>query len=181
MNRPTAPVILVDAHDTPIGTAMKHEVHGLQPMRHRAFSLFVVRPDGRVLLQKRSGHKPLWPHHWANACCSHPTPTETIEEAACRRAREELGLLISKPATLFTFEYQAQYLDVGAEHELCHVLLSYVGAPILHSCPVEIDGFEWLTPSEIDDAVAKADRPFAPWFLLEWPRVSAVLQRRAAA
>jgi isopentenyl-diphosphate delta-isomerase len=181
MNPAATPVVLVDDQDLPIGTGIKSEVHGLSPVRHRAFSLFVVRPDGRVLLQKRSGQKPLWPHHWANACCSHPMPTETIEEAACRRAREELGLLISKPATLFKFEYQAQYLDVGAEHELCHVLLAYVGSPILHACPAELDGHEWLTPPEIDAAITSGNRPFAPWFLLEWPRVSAALQRKAAA
>lgn len=181
MTPPATQVILVDANDTPVGTALKHEVHGLSPMRHRAFSLFVVRSDGRVLLQKRGSHKPLWPHYWANACCSHPTPTETIEEAACRRAREELGLLISKPAVLFKFEYQAQYLNLGAEHELCHVLLAYVAAPILHACPLELDGYEWLTPTEVDEAVASASRRFAPWFLLEWPRVISALSPKAAA
>lgn len=175
-----ASVVLVDAHDNAIGVALKHEVHGVEPLLHRAFSLFVIRPDGRVLLQKRSSHKPLWPRTWANACCSHPAPSEPVDEAAVRRAREELGLLISRPATLFKFEYRADYAGIGAEHELCHVLLAYVGAPLLHACPLEVDGYEWLTPDEIDAAIASHQRPFAPWFLLEWPRVRTALVRQAA-
>ena len=45
---------------------MKHEFHALMPMGHHTFSLFVVCPDGHLLLQKRSVQRRLWPQHWAH-------------------------------------------------------------------------------------------------------------------
>ena len=47
---------------------------------------------GNLVLQRRAADKPLWPLYWSNACCSHPRAGETVEDAARRRLREELGV-----------------------------------------------------------------------------------------
>lgn len=52
-------------------------------MLHRAFSVFLFTPDGKLILQQRSGAKITFPFIWANTCCSHPLydlPNETILE-----------------------------------------------------------------------------------------------------
>lgn len=172
---------LVDADDRLIGTTSKLDAHFGEGQRHRAFSLFVIRCDGRVLIQRRSSKKPLWPLFWANACCSHPHPEENPEESVVRRAHEELGLLVQHPQLLFKFEYHAVYGDHGAEHEVCSVFLSLASAPTLHPNPLEVDGYDWCTPEEIDQLVElHADR-CAPWFLIEWPRVRGLLSATMAA
>jgi isopentenyl-diphosphate delta-isomerase type 1 len=54
-------------------------------MLHRAFSVFLFTPDGKLILQQRSGAKITFPYIWANTCCSHPLydlPEETILEGA---------------------------------------------------------------------------------------------------
>ena len=98
-------IILVDTADRPVGICEKLEAHA-KPMLHRACSIFLYS-DGQMLLQRRNRNKYHSGGLWANACCSHPRAGETLEEAASRRLREELG--IQAPLTeLFSFLYFAQ-------------------------------------------------------------------------
>ena len=98
-------VILVDADDREIGTLGKLAAHENGGVRHRAFSVFIVDPQGRWLLQRRAADKYHFPGLWTNACCSHPRPGEATADAAHRRLREELGF--DCPLTeRFQFEYK---------------------------------------------------------------------------
>ncbi|MGH8167629.1 MAG: isopentenyl-diphosphate delta-isomerase, partial [Woeseiaceae bacterium] len=65
-------LILVDEHDVEIGYMDKASCHDAYGKLHRAFSLFIFDRDGRLLLQRRSASKRLWPLYWSNSCCSHP-------------------------------------------------------------------------------------------------------------
>src|SRR6476659_2564751 len=85
------PLILVDEHNRALGTAGKIAVHE-QGLLHRAFSIFVVDEQGRVLLQQRSRQKYHSGGLWANSCCGHPRPGERTLKAARRRLGEELGV-----------------------------------------------------------------------------------------
>ena len=86
---------LVDANDTIIGTATKREgfrsfkgirsfipptAHLYDSVQHRsylhrAFSVLLFDPAGKLLLQQRSKSKLTFPLLWANTCCSHPLAT----------------------------------------------------------------------------------------------------------
>jgi isopentenyl-diphosphate delta-isomerase len=39
---------------------------------HRAFSVFLFNPEGKLLLQQRADAKITFPAYWTNTCCSHP-------------------------------------------------------------------------------------------------------------
>ena len=97
-------VILVDAHDTHIGTMEKLEAHE-KGLLHRAFSILLVNERGEMLLQQRALGKYHSPGLWTNACCSHPRPNETNLEAANRRLQEELGMSVSM-TEIFQFTYK---------------------------------------------------------------------------
>jgi len=160
------PLILVDDKDNEIGYRSKSECHVGHGTLHRAFSIFLFDADGRVLLQKRSGSKPLWPLYWSNSCCSHPRRGETMEAATHRRVAEELGV-DAKIEFLYKFIYQADFGDVGAEHELCHVYVGTCGGEIrVH--PDEIADWRWVPPEEIDRRLESQPEGFTPWFKLEW-------------
>ncbi|MFN8641790.1 MAG: isopentenyl-diphosphate Delta-isomerase, partial [Candidatus Binatia bacterium] len=105
-------LILVDEHDTPIGADSRAACHAGTGRLHRAFSIYLFDRRGRLLLQKRSAAKLLWPQHWSNSCCSHPRVGETTDQAARRRLVEELGLETALQA-LFKFHYQARFGAVG--------------------------------------------------------------------
>ena len=108
-------VITVTPSDAITGHATKKQSHIFslsQPrgILHRAFSVFLFdKSTGKLLLQKRAGHKVTFPNVWTNTCCSHPlhgmSPPEVdsesdvakgqvvgVKRAAVRKLMQELGL-----------------------------------------------------------------------------------------
>ncbi len=163
------PLILVDAQDSVLGYRDKASCHDGAGLLHRAFSVFLFDPQGRLLLQQRSASKRLWPLYWSNTCCSHPRRGETVEQAAHRRIGEELGLQASLRFT-YKFIYQASFGSLGSEHELCSV---YVGrssqAPRTNHH--EIAATALVDAAEVDAQVADPQSAYTPWLRLEWPRL----------
>ena len=163
-------LILVDEADREVGHMSKARCHEGRGVLHRAFSLLIFNDRGELLLQRRSAAKRLWPHYWSNSCCSHPRRSETMEAATRRRLHEELGLTCPL-LFLFKFQYQAQFDNVGAEHELCSVFIgrSDGGVRIDHH---EIADWRWVSPEGLAAEMrgAGAER-FTPWFTMEWDRI----------
>jgi isopentenyl-diphosphate delta-isomerase len=175
------PLILVDEHDNIIGYETKVNAHEGNGLLHRAFSIFLFTDDDKVLLQQRSGDKPLWPLYWSNSCCSHPRRGETYEQAARRRLREELA--IDAPLTfLYRFQYQALFGDVGAENELCSVYAGKVQGPLgIEVNPSEIADWRWIDCAEVDRMVADRSARVTPWFVMEWRRLRGDLRETVDA
>jgi len=163
------PLILVDESDREIGHLSKSECHDGDGVLHRAFSLFIFNSAGELLLQQRSEEKRLWPLFWSNSCCSHPRRGETMELATERRLAQELGMT-SDAHYLYTFQYQAPYLDLGSENEVCWV---FVGRSVDQPQPNshEIADIRWITPDDLDREFETQPEIFTPWFGMEWPRV----------
>ena len=109
MNDENEVVILVDSQDQEVGQFAKIEAHK-QGLLHRAISVCVVDPQGRMLLQRRARDKYHSGGLWTNACCTHPRPGESVAEAAERRLREELGVTCELDWVLST-HYQAPVSD----------------------------------------------------------------------
>ena len=178
------PLILVDDADCEVGHLGRAECHTGRGVLHRAFSLLIFNEAGELLLQQRAGSKRLWPLYWSNSCCSHPRRSESMETAIHRRLREELG--VSCPLHfLFKFQYQAQFDDSGAEHELCSVYIGRCTVP-LEINREEIVDWRWVSPEALEAELAGAAAGnFTPWFRLEWERTwrehrAAVLALRQA-
>lgn len=162
-------LILVDEHDNEIGNLSKDKCHDGQGRLHRAFSLFIFNRNGEVLLQQRSGQKRLWPMYWSNACCSHPRQGEEMSEAINRRLQQELGMT-SELEFLFKFIYQAQYDELGSEHELCWVYLGRSADDIVVNAN-EIADWRYVSVDELNHELASDPASFTPWMKLEWQRI----------
>src|SRR5690348_5359580 len=162
-------LILVDEADREVGYMSKARCHEGQGVLHRAFSLLIFNEHGELLLQRRSAGKRLWPHYWSNSCCSHPRRAETMEAAIHRRLYEELGL-VCPLHFLFKFQYQAQYYNVGAEHELCSVFIGHSTGRVLidHN---EISDWRWVSPESLAVELGTGRERFTPWFTMEWERI----------
>jgi isopentenyl-diphosphate delta-isomerase len=173
------PLVLVDADDNVMGFADKAELHRGRGLRHRAFSIF-LSSGNRILMHRRSALKPLWPGYWTNSCCSHPRQGEDYGGATRRRLREELGVTVDL-RFLYRFEYRADFIAGGAEHELCSVFLGELAdASSLQPNPSEIAAWGWFDVGEIDEWVDRRPTELTPWFLLEWPRVRPEILAQAA-
>lgn len=165
------PLILVDSDDRVVGHETKVHAHEGQGMLHRAFSIFLFSDDDKVLLQQRSGEKPLWPLFWSNSCCSHPRRGERLDQAIHRRLREELAI-DAELHFLYKFQYQADFGGLGSEHELCSVFVGKVQAPVAVDVnPSEIADWRWISCNETDRLVAQEPDRVTPWFVMEWQRL----------
>ncbi|MEU7829511.1 isopentenyl-diphosphate Delta-isomerase [Nonomuraea sp. NPDC049129] len=162
MSGSTIYVDLVDTHGHSIGTMEKLAAHRDPGIRHRAFSIFLVGDDGRLLMQRRASTKYHSPGVWTNTCCGHPEPGADPLEAANRRTFEEFGLHTRDLELAGIVEYRHKDPFTGLiEHEYNHTYVGQVeGLPSPN--PQEIEAWVYLTPSEVRD-LRNADS-LSVWF-----------------
>ena len=86
--------------------------------------------------------------------------------ATRRRLRDELNV-DTELEYVYKFSYQADFGELGAERELCHVYLGSVGGG-LHANDHEIEAVRFLSAADLEaEFEAEPDR-FTPWFKIEW-------------
>jgi isopentenyl-diphosphate delta-isomerase len=164
-------LILVDRNDVEIGYVDKSAAHDADGMLHRAFSLFIFDPAGKLLMQQRSTSKRLWPLYWSNSCCSHPRRGESMDEATRRRLRDELNIE-AELEFVYKFAYQASYGELGAENELCWVYLGRTDGTIVPNRN-EIADTRLLGAAALQHEIETNPGQFTPWFKLEWQQLQA--------
>jgi len=156
-------IVLVDERDVQVGVAPKLAVH-LEGRLHRAFSVFVFDPQGRMLLQRRAAGKYHSGGLWSNTACGHPRPGERTEAAAARRLHEEMGFqcdLTHRTEMVYRAEVRAGLV----EHEFDHIFVgTYDGDPLPH--PEEVAGWRWMDIADLHADVAAAPERYTPWFRL---------------
>lgn len=154
-------VILVNEEDRAVGREEKTAAH-VAGLLHRAFSIFVFDPSGRLLLQRRAAGKYHSAGRWSNTCCGHPRPEESLEGAAHRRLREEMGFscLLTR---ITAYRYRA-ILDNGlVENEVDHLLVGeFEGEP--SPDPGEAAGWRWVDPGAIRRDALSAPSRYTVWF-----------------
>ncbi|HEY0899855.1 MAG TPA: isopentenyl-diphosphate Delta-isomerase [Sphingobacteriaceae bacterium] len=159
-------VILVDDEGRETGIMEKLEAHHKGAL-HRAFSVFIVDTQGRMLLHKRAAHKYHSPDLWTNACCSHPKPGESILEAANRRLQEEMGFSCALHEFDF-IKYFAKFDNGLIEHEYDHLLLGEYDGPVQPD-PEEVSDYRFFTLQELDEQLKANPLQFTFWFRLAYP------------
>jgi len=154
-------VILVNERDEPLGLMEKMEAHE-KGVLHRAFSVFVFNDKNQLLLQQRALGKYHSGGLWTNTCCSHPRSGETVEQAAHRRLKEEMGF-DCELTKLTDFIYRAQ-LDKGlVEHEFDHVFVGkWEGEPNLNAD--EVASFRWMDVDAVERDMAANPDQYTAWF-----------------
>ena len=139
------PVILVDADDVAVGTAGKLDAHR-RGLKHRAISV-LVRNSGGL---------------WTNACCSHPLPGESVDDAARRRLAAEMGF--SCPIDpLFVFQYNTPVPGGLIENEVVHVFGGLHDGPIKPD-PAEVSEWKWIRYGNLMADVRARPDAYTAWF-----------------
>jgi isopentenyl-diphosphate delta-isomerase len=167
-----AQLALVDEHDRLLGSAEKLSAHLPPGKLHRAFSVFLLDRDGRVLLQQRAASKYHFGGLWSNSCCGHPGPDDDVTAAASRRTDEELGTGPLELTPVGTMLYTATDLGSGlVERELDHLLVGiYEREP--QPDPNEVMATRRLSWDELVAEVAAAPELYTPWLPLALPIVA---------
>jgi isopentenyl-diphosphate delta-isomerase len=158
-------VELVDADGNAIGSSTVEIAHQEPGRLHRAFSILLMDPEGRLLLQRRAAAKTRFPLRWANACCGHPPPGEPVVAAASRRLAEEIGVRAVPLTEIGVYAYRARDADTGlVEHEYDHVLLGRVPRePVLDLDPGEVAEVRWVTLPDLRADLEADPDAYAPW------------------
>jgi isopentenyl-diphosphate delta-isomerase len=156
-------VILVDANDNAIGTMEKMEAHE-KGLLHRAFSVLIFNSKGELLIQKRASTKYHSGGLWTNTCCSHPTPQESIEQAAKRRLKEEMGIE-AEPTFTYKFIYKTDLDKNLIEYEVDHVLTAqFDGEPKVNEN--EVEDWKYVSLKELQRDAQDNPHLYTEWFKL---------------
>jgi isopentenyl-diphosphate delta-isomerase len=164
-------VILVDDEDRALGTCGKLEAHR-RGLLHRAVSVFAFDAEGRLLVQRRADGKYHSGGLWSNSACTHPRVGESLEQAAERALREELGLTARRLRRTFATTYRIPVGRELTEHELDHVFVCDVSGPVAPS-PAEVVETAWRDAREVLGELQLEPERFTPWFGLLLSRVVA--------
>lgn len=156
----SANVILVDENDQEVGLMEKYSAHELG-LLHRAFSVFIFNKKNELLLQQRAATKYHSPSQWANTCCSHPYPSETLDDAANRRLKEEMGLSCELHK-LFSFTYKATMDNGLIEHEIDHVFVGNCEQNPLPN-PEEVAQFKWISINDLRNEINDNPQHYTEW------------------
>jgi isopentenyl-diphosphate delta-isomerase len=161
-------VILVDEKDNEIGVMEKLQAHE-EGLLHRAFSVFIFNDKNELLLQQRALTKYHSAGLWANTCCSHPRPNETIKDSANRRLFEEMGMGCDLKIET-NFIYKTEFENGLIEHELDYVLVGFTNQnPILN--PDEVGSFKWQSITDIKMDIVFNPQNYASWFKIALEKV----------
>ncbi|HEV2377426.1 MAG TPA: isopentenyl-diphosphate Delta-isomerase [Streptosporangiaceae bacterium] len=158
-------VELVDAEGAATGSCAVAEAHSAPGRLHRAFSVILLDDMGRALIQQRAAAKTRFALRWANACCGHPAPGQSVSDAAAQRLSEEIGVCGVTLHQAGVYLYRAEDPQTArVEHEYDHVLVGQVpsGSP-LHLDPAEVVDVRWSVPDRLRMDLADHPDWYAPW------------------
>ena len=164
MTRPEI-LVLVDDNDNEIGTDTRENCHAGSGKRHRAYTVFLFH-GGRLLLQRRSSKKLLWPGAWDVSYTSHVYPGETYQKAAERKAKQELGARVGPLTDVHSFVYFAPQ-GKNAENEFCRVLVGEFDGKVTPN-EEEMSAVRWARVRDIQGDLASHPDNYTPWFKLSF-------------
>ena len=137
-------------------TAGREKCH-LEGLWHRAVVVFVVSIDNqRVLLQKRSATKKLWPNCWDLTAGGHVLAGEIGYQAALRETKEEIGLELRPEDLLCIGSSISENLKgeiINRHFNEYNVAKSDVDPAELKLQPEEVEEVKWVDWREIRERV----------------------------
>ena len=160
-------VELVDRGGRPLGTCQVRQAHTPPGRLHRAFSVVLYDPAGRVLLQQRAAAKTRFALRWSNACCGHPAPEQDVAAAAMTRLAAELGITAAQITPLTeagVFRYRAE--DAATKHveyEWDHIFVATLHAGVPAPDESEVRAVRWASPDALTAEIAARPADFTPW------------------
>jgi len=147
---------------------------------HRAAHVWIIAPDGRLLLQRRSLRKENNPGLWDVSTAGHLSAGETALEAAVRETFEEIGLAIPIEALEFVTALRessvlngGRYID-NEFHEI-FVVRREVDVESLRLDPEEVAEVKWIHDLRPDETFVPHAEEYALLSRLRRPGA----QRRA--
>ncbi len=149
----------MDRDDEVVGQAPRASVHA-DGLLHRAVHVLLLDGAGRLVLQRRSARKRIYPGLWTSSASGHVPTGQPLATAAKREAIEELG---AEPSDLEHIG-RVRFDDPGVgEHEICHVYTGRLASAPAPD-PAEVAEVKPVLLGAVDARVRRAPDSFAPSF-----------------
>jgi len=149
---------LIDARDRVIGRVLRGEAHRNPALWHRSVQVLIFAFDGRLLLQRRSSTKDLFPGYFCASASGHVAAGESYDSTAEREVREELGVTL--PLTYL----DKRIVKSRMETEMTTLYVGRSDGPFTFH-PTETAGGVFLTLEEIQTGRAEDSLPMTPALL----------------
>ncbi len=172
-------VVLVDEQNREIGTAEKNAIHTVNTPLHRGLSVFLFNSQKQLLVSKRARHKKTFPGVWSNTVCGHPAPGEATLDAAKRRLKEELGLVVYEIEEVAPYRYRFADNTGIVENEICPIFIARSNA-YPRPNPQEIEAWKWLPWTAFLQEVTSFPDKYSPWSREEAEIVDKYLKEQKA-
>lgn len=146
---------LVDRDDRVIGRVRRGEAHGNPALVHRSVQMLIFDGAGRVLLQRRSRTKDLYPGVYCASASGHVHSGDDYAATAARELREELG--VSVPLRFV----ERQLIASPFETEMTALYAGRCDGPFTFH-PDETDGGRFFTLAEIAEWRSRGELTLTP-------------------
>lgn len=144
------------------GIATKLEAHTSPGLWHLAVSVFVTNGSGDWLVQRRALKKYHFAGLWANACCTHPSGSETPRSVAEKRLFEEMGVRASV-SHVGRMRYEAIDPVSGlVEREDDHIFTALFGGDPIPN-PSEVEEWRWISHEDLVNELRDRSESWVPW------------------
>lgn len=149
---------LVDLDDHVIGVVRRGDAHRNPALIHRSVQVLIFSTDGRLLLQKRSARKDLFPGYYCASASGHVDAGEDYETTAAREVREELGV------GLRVVSFAKTLVQSTCETEITAMFVGQCDGPFTFHRG-ETDGGEFMALGEIRRGRDAGTLPMTPALL----------------
>lgn len=154
---------IIDENGQPSGKqATKRTAHE-QGLWHRAVFIWVVNPQGQILVQKRHRDKDYFPGMWDISAAGHVSAGENQHDTAYREAEEELGIKM-RPGSTELLAQEKFILEIPERNfynkEIVNAYV-HIGDYQLRDFklqPTEVEEVKWLNPSEAKSMFADSGK-----------------------
>jgi isopentenyldiphosphate isomerase len=156
---------IVDDDDLVTGQEMRAVVHQ-RGFQHRGIHVFLVTPDGKLIVQQRGKQRGLCPLALDCSVSEHVKAGESYPEAAERGLAEELGIRAVQIHALIKFK-----MDYGPnDREICQLYEGVVDPALIHYDPIEVDQVACYSLVELEALLQDRKVAFSGWFvqLIHW-------------
>jgi len=156
---------IVDDIDLVIGQEWRAVVYqcGLQ---HRGIHIFLVTPEGKLLVQQRSRQRETSLLALDCSVSEHVKAGEGYRKAAIRGLTEEMGIQAANIHALIKFK-----MEYGPnDRQICHLYEGLVVPSRVRFDPVEIERIGCYGLDELEELIRNGQVAFSGWFvqLIQW-------------